>query len=126
MVSITGVSLQNLLKFLKKLQSAALKSSTRVEYFLVCKEKQRNKLTKKLPSVFRIKCFLFFNSIKKCFLQHNTFTTKYCIPFLNVLDQRRIRKLVKHLRWSFLRKMKNFSEYASADSKPLHINSLKK
>ena len=44
-------------------------------------------------------------SIYKWLLQHNISTVKYCIPYLSVLDQRRIQNLVKHLTWSFA---KNF------------------
>ena len=41
----------------------------------------------------------------KIFLRHNTYTVKYCVSNLSVLDQGRIQNLVTNLRWSFLQKL---------------------
>ena len=61
---------------------------------------------------FQSKCFLFFRSVYQWLLQHNISTAKYSIRYLSVLGD--IQSLLKHLKWTFLRKM-----FASADSKKL-------
>ena len=95
----------NILKAFKKHRSAVLKNSTRAKSFLVWKEKQTSKLTRKLSSFFRIKCFLFFKSICKWLSQHSLSTVKYCNLYMSVLYQSLIQSIVKNLRWSFLRKV---------------------
>ena len=50
------------------------------------KRERKKKLIRKLPSFFRVKCFLIFKSIYKWFF--NIPTVKYCISYQSISGER--------------------------------------